>query len=143
MRARFTVLLIEDQPAEAELARVALEEVAPDVRVLVATGGTGGIEMAVREDPDLIILDLVLPDVDGLAVLRALRADPQTARTPVLVLSMLSDDRNVWEAYFRYANGFMIKPTTFSELLGMMRAVCGFWFRYAALARPGWMPDEV
>lgn len=143
MPHRFTLLLIEDQPAEAELARLALEEAAPDVRVLVATGGLGGIETALRETPHLIVLDLRLPDVDGLEVLRALRADPQTARVPVLVMTTRSDPGSVWEAYFRHANGFMVKPTTYTELLGMMRALCGFWFRYAALARPRWTPDEV
>jgi PAS domain S-box-containing protein len=80
-----TVLIIDDDPAVREVVADLLDRVG--VRVLTATGGREGIQLALREVPDAIILDLIMPDLSGFDVLRELQADPIAAGIPVLVLT--------------------------------------------------------
>jgi CheY-like chemotaxis protein len=83
------VLLIEDDPDIAELYRTKLES--DGYRVAHAADGRAGLEMANAAPPDLIFLDLRLPDVDGIQVLRDLRADPRTEPVPVVILTNYGD----------------------------------------------------
>ncbi len=84
------VLVVEDDPDTARLLRRVLERAGH--HVLVATTGSDALDLAAVEDPALILLDIVLPDIDGMTVLGRLKADPDLAAIPVMVLSMLPDD---------------------------------------------------
>lgn len=84
------ILLVEDDADTARLLRKVLERAGH--RVLVASTGADALDLAAVERPGLILLDVVLPDIDGMTVLRRLKADPDLAAIPVLVLSMLPDD---------------------------------------------------
>jgi signal transduction histidine kinase/DNA-binding response OmpR family regulator len=88
------VLAIDDDPLALELIRAVLEP--EGCAVLTAGGGEQGVELARRERPDLVLLDLVMPEVDGFAVLERLRSTPETAAIPVVILtskSMTADDK--------------------------------------------------
>jgi CheY-like chemotaxis protein len=79
------VLVVDDDPKAVELIAISLQDLASTV--LRATGGRQAIEVARRELPDLIVLDLMMPEVSGFAVVEVLHHDPATARIPILVLT--------------------------------------------------------
>ena len=83
--ARARILLIEDDPAIAEMYRLRLE--APGWQVEVAYDGESGLRVALDSPPDLVLLDMMLPALDGIGVLHAMRANQQTQEVPVLVIS--------------------------------------------------------
>ena len=87
-RERATILTIDDDPLAVELVETMLT--AEGFRVLKAYGGVEGLAMARQERPALLILDLLMPDLDGFAVLEQLRADPVTAAIPVIILTSQS-----------------------------------------------------
>ena len=83
-----TVLAIDDDPTALELVRATLEP--RGFRVLKAFSGQEGLEVAKRRQPDLIVLDLVMPGLDGFEVSKALKDDPETASIPIVVLTFQS-----------------------------------------------------
>jgi CheY-like chemotaxis protein len=80
-----TLLAVDDDPLAVELLRATLEPAG--VAVQTANGGAEGVAVAQIAQPDLIILDLMMPDVDGFAVVEELRSDPRTASIPIIVLT--------------------------------------------------------
>jgi CheY-like chemotaxis protein len=80
------ILIIDDEDDIREVARIALEETA-GWQVLEASSGAEGIALTLRERPDVVLLDLMMPDLDGLAVMAQLKADERTAATPVILLT--------------------------------------------------------
>src|SRR5262245_52606805 len=124
---REVILLVEDNPDDEELALVALQErgVADQVVVvrdgvevldyLFATGTHEGRDSSVL--PSLILLDLNLPKLDGLEVLRRLRADERTQLVPVVVLSTSNEERDLISAYRLGANSYVRKPVDFTRFV--------------------------
>src|SRR5204863_7090295 len=84
-----TVLLIEDASASVAIMTRYLDELG--LRTIVHRQGTGAIERVGRENPDVVLLDLILPDADGWELLSALRSDPDSREIPVLVISDLDE----------------------------------------------------
>jgi two-component system, OmpR family, alkaline phosphatase synthesis response regulator PhoP len=82
------VLLIDDEPDLVDMMRMALEE---QFEVIVAYNGKEGVAKAKMEKPDAIVLDIMMPEKDGFAACRELKADPQTASTPVLILTGVAE----------------------------------------------------
>ncbi|MBI4577918.1 MAG: response regulator [Planctomycetes bacterium] len=92
----YTVLIIDDNPDHLDLARIYLKD--PALDVVTACGGAEGLAMARRQPPDLVLLDLMMPEMDGFQVLEQMRADPRTAAARVIVFSAkdgLDDVRRV------------------------------------------------
>lgn len=112
------VLVIEDDAAIGRLLRHSLTEAGNTVAV--ATDGTSGLTLAVQEQPDVVLLDLGLPDLDGRQVLRMLRA---VSRVPVIVVTAQDDDRTVVEALDAGADDYLVKPFNHYELLARCRAL--------------------
>jgi len=111
-----TVLVVEDEPQVLRFLRAGLG--AQSYRVLEASDGASGLRLAVQHVPDLILLDLGLPDMDGLEFLAALRA---WSRLPVIVLSARGQERAKVEALDAGADDYLTKPFGFPELLARMR----------------------
>jgi DNA-binding response OmpR family regulator len=107
-----TVLVIEDDPAAAELLRVHLD--GAGYAVLVATTGRQGVAWAAHARPDAVLLDILLPDIDGWEVLQRLKADPLTRAIPVMVVSVV-DDRQLGMALG--AIDYFVKPISREPLL--------------------------
>src|SRR5215472_10379722 len=84
-----SILVVEDDPAIGNMLRTTLEF--EGYEAAVARNGTEGIEAALREVPELILLDLMLPDIDGMDVLRYLRNEPKSEHIPVIVVSARHD----------------------------------------------------
>ena len=115
------VLFVDDDPK----AHATLQHVLPEPYILLsAYTGEAGIDAAAREGPDVVVLDINLPDIDGLAVLRRVLGRP--AAPPVVMLSALSDARLIKEAILSGACDYIVKPFELAELLGTLRtAVSG------------------
>jgi signal transduction histidine kinase/DNA-binding response OmpR family regulator len=114
--ARPTVLVVEDDPASINLLRVHLE--AADFEVAVAQDGVTGLELARRLRPLCIVLDIVLPELDGWDVLARAKADPALQDTPIVVVSML-DERG--KGFALGADDYLLKPISAEALLSTIR----------------------
>lgn len=103
------ILFIEDEPAlQKTLSAVFAKE---GFEVIEAIDGEIGIRFAKEKKPDLILLDLIIPKVNGFDVLKALKKDPETALIPVIVLSNLEDVNNVQEVIGRGASDYLVKTS--------------------------------
>lgn len=132
-----TILLIEDNPSDIELTRRALERshVANELVVvqdgqealdyLFGTGAHAGRE--VSDLPSVTLLDLKLPRVPGLEVLRAIRADPRTRRTPVVILTSSNEEHDVATSYDLGVNSYIQKPVDFTRFAEAIRQLGLYW----------------
>jgi len=112
------ILLIEDEAELAGLVRVALEQAG--FRVLAARDGLTGLRLALSDRPDLVILDLMLPGMDGLDVLRALRRE---SLVPVLILTARSAELDRVLGLELGADDYVVKPFSLRELVARVRAL--------------------
>ena len=88
----------------------------------------------VRErTPQLIVLDLNLPKMNGEEVLAALKRDPDLRRIPVIVLSSSRDQKDILASYNNHANCYIAKPSTFEEFVDVAKGIEAFWLRVVAL----------
>jgi DNA-binding response OmpR family regulator len=110
------ILLAEDDRFLRKAAATALKR--QGFAVLEAVDGEEALRVARAEAPDLILLDLIMPKLQGFEVLRALKADPATAATPVLILSNLGQDSDVKQAMEAGAAGYFVKVNLSLQDLG-------------------------
>ncbi len=103
-----TILVIDDDPDICEIVKVNLEGEGYDVRV--ASDGAAGLALAFELQPSLIILDVLMPEVDGWQVLDRLIRDPRTADRPVIMLTCKGDDADVLRGLDRGAVEYITKP---------------------------------
>jgi CheY-like chemotaxis protein len=113
--AGLSILSIDDNPANLEVIARFLRS-RPNTRVLSAVSGRAGIECAVRDVPDIILLDLHLPDLQGDEVLNELKADPATAAIPVIVLSADASRGVIHRLLAGGAFAYLTKPIELAEL---------------------------
>lgn len=113
-----TILIIEDEAPIRKFLRISLE--AHSYRVEEARLGSDGMELCAQEKPDLVILDLGLPDINGQEVIRRLR---EWSQVPIIVLSVRSDESEKVAALDAGANDYVTKPFGISELMARIRAV--------------------
>ncbi len=115
-----TILIIEDQPDMRENIATILEM--EEFAVLEAIHGRDGIEMAREEKPDLILCDIMMPEMDGYDVLHALRADKTVAGTPFIFLTAKGEKRDQRAGMNLGADDYLTKPVSADELLGAVNA---------------------
>ena len=108
------VLVIEDVASVTQLIRAVLA--ADPVHVVTATDGRQGQDLVAELIPDLVLLDLALPEVEGLEILESIRANPDTAEIPVVIVTAFGDSGTAAEAAARGANAFLAKPFRPAEL---------------------------
>jgi two-component system cell cycle response regulator DivK len=114
------ILIVDDNPQNRKLARDVLEFAG--FRTLEATGGVEGVAMALEQDPDLVLMDIRMPDLGGVEALRLLREDPRTADTPIVALTsstMRGDEERFLSEGF---DGYMQKPISVREFPDQVRA---------------------
>ena len=116
MNNGFSILVIDDEAQIRKLLEIALE--ANEYRVLFATSGKEGITMAASHQPDLILLDLGLPDEDGQSILKKLR---EWFINPIIILSVKNTEEEIVKALDNGANDYMTKPFRTQELLARIR----------------------
>src|SRR5712692_3711562 len=109
------ILVVEDERLIAKLLKETLE--IEGYRVTTILNGEDAVQFALRETPHLIILDIMLPRMDGYEVVRLLRNHPKTMHIPVIVLSALGEPEDKIRAYERDVDGYITKPFNADELL--------------------------
>ena len=135
----YTVLLVEDDKADVLLITESLLErgMARDVRL--AADGIAALEMLRESDrprPDLIVLDLNMPRMNGLELLTHLKADPDLSLIPVVVLTTSSTPEDVTGAYRRHANAYVTKPVGLDDFVNAVRSIDVFFLDLATKANP-------
>jgi len=113
------ILVIEDDPPALRFIRHALQD--EGYQVLTATNGLAGLRKAKREEPDLIVLDIMLPGIDGFEVCHRLRAEPQTAQLPILMLSAWAQEIAKATGLKVGADDYLLKPADSSEIVSRVR----------------------
>lgn len=122
------ILLVEDDPDHVELALLALEQHRLAANVVVAHDGAEALEFLSREKlPKLVLLDLNLPIVSGLEVLRRIRSQERTKFLPVVVLSSSDEERDVLRSYELGVNSYIVKPVNFDNFTETTRQVGVYW----------------
>ena len=136
------VLLVEDNPDDIELTLEAMKTSKVHMDVHVVSDGPSALAFLRREGefsrasrPDLILLDLNLPLMDGREVLQAVRADPEFNGLPVVVLTSSDDEQDICRAYRLQANAYVTKPVDFSRFSETIRQIEGFWLQLARIPR--------
>ena len=117
------ILIVEDNEKNMKLFRDVL--VAMGYRTLEATTGADAVDLASEQTPDLVLMDIQLPDLDGVQALQRLRAEARTASIPIVALTaqaMHGDRERFLEAGF---DGYMSKPVNVHDLIEMVRQLCG------------------
>jgi CheY-like chemotaxis protein len=125
------LLLVDDDDLDVMNVRRAFERGGVAQPIWVAGDGLAGLAMLrgaeLPRDRRLVLLDINMPRMNGLEMLRALRADPELAATPVVVLSTSNDDRDRVEAYRLNVAGYLVKPVTFAAFVELMTALTRYW----------------
>lgn len=131
------ILLVEDNPDDLDLALLAFERHKLANRIRVARDGAEALDLVVGRQgspglpadgqPKVILLDLKLPKVDGLDVLRAIRAHEASRHTPVVVLTSSHEDQDVVESYELGVNAYIVKPVDFDKFVETARVLGLFW----------------
>jgi CheY-like chemotaxis protein len=126
------ILLVEDNPVDVDLTRRAFARRKLLNPVEVARDGEEALAwiprwLAGEPKPAVILLDLNMPRVDGLSVLRQLKAHPALQRIPVVVLTTSKDDRDISAAYDLGANSYIVKPVEFTKFIDVAQQIELYW----------------
>ena len=130
------ILLVEDDPKDVDITLTALEEYNLANEVVVVRDGEqaldylharGNFRSRARENPAVILLDLKLPKVDGLQVLRELRSDETLKLIPVVVLTSSREERDMVATYRLGVNAYVVKPVDFHEFVNAIKELGIFW----------------
>jgi len=135
------ILLVEDNPADVRLTQEALKEAAnATTRLHVAGDGVEALEFLHRQGeyasaprPDLMLLDLNLPRVDGRQVLAEVKGDPDLRRIPVVVLTTSPSEDDILHAYDQHVNSYIRKPVDLDQFLHVLRAIDDYWLGSVSL----------
>lgn len=134
------ILLVEDNPGDVRLLREALREGLRSNTLSVVTDGTAALAFLRREGafqaaphPNVILLDLNLPKMDGRQVLAAIKGDPRLRRIPVVILTTSADERDVLGSYDLGANCYITKPVDLDQFIAAVQAIEQFWLTVVTL----------
>jgi len=136
MKTLKRILLVEDDPHDVELTLAALAEQHLANAVMVVRDGAEALDYVYHRgdfverpagNPTLILLDLKMPRIDGMHVLRQLKADEQTHLIPVVILTSSREDRDLAECYRLGVNAYVVKPVRFPEFVDAVKHIGVFW----------------
>jgi len=131
------LLLVEDNPEDLELALRALRKANLANRIHVARDGAEALEFVfcegsyaarkIEDGPKVILLDLKLPKIDGLEVLKRLKGDPRTKSIPVVVLTSSKEQSDIVASYHLGVNSYIVKPVNFESFVEAVRVLGFYW----------------
>jgi chemotaxis family two-component system response regulator Rcp1 len=134
------ILLVEDNPGDVRLTREAFAEARIDADLHVVRDGEAALDFLHRRGefsdvprPDLVLLDLNLPKVGGMEVLRRLKEDSTLRRLPVVVLTGSESPEDIAESYDQCSNAYLTKPVDSEEFIQLIEAIESFWLSAAKL----------
>ena len=129
-------LLVEDNPDDADLTIMAFKSSAIANEVVVARDGAEALDYLFARGhfagrppgpPAVVLLDLKMPKVDGLEVLRQIKGDPALRTTPVVMLTSSAEEADLVRSYELGVNAYVVKPVDFNEFMAAVRQLGGFW----------------
>ena len=131
------ILLVEDNPQDLELAQSALRKANLANRIHIARDGEEALDFIfcegtysarrIEDTPKVILLDLKLPKVDGLEVLKSIKADPRTRTIPVVMLTSSKEQNDVVESYNYGVNSYIVKPVNFERFVEAVQQLGVYW----------------
>lgn len=134
------ILLVEDNPADVLLMQEAFSDSTIVEEIHIAVDGEQALDFVRKQGnfqnvvtPDLILLDLNLPKIDGREVLAELNKDPELRRIPVIVLSSSKVEKDIMESYDNSANCYIVKPIELEKFVKIVEMIESFWFGLAVL----------
>ena len=136
------ILMVEDNPGDVRLTKEALKDNKIKNNLHVCVDGEealdflfrrGKFEGAVR--PDLILLDLNLPKLDGRDILKAIKNEPELRRIPVVVLTSSEAEEDIARSYDLYANSYITKPVDFDQFFQVVKTIEEFWLTVVKLPK--------
>lgn len=134
------ILLIEDNPGDVRLTREALNDSKILNTINVVHDGVAALEYLRKLGkyaevlvPDIILLDLNLPKMDGRELLSIIKADPELKRIPVVVLTTSQAEKDILQSYELHANCFISKPVDLDQFIMVVRSIEDFWFTIVSL----------
>ncbi|MGH2745350.1 MAG: response regulator [Thermoleophilaceae bacterium] len=131
-----TILFVEDNPNDVELTLEALAEYRVANQVVVLHDGAEALDYLYRRgpfegrasgSPAVVLLDLKMPKVDGLTVLRTIKGDPVLKTIPIVMLTSSREERDLVESYALGVNAFVVKPVDFAQFSDAVRRLGYFW----------------
>jgi two-component system, chemotaxis family, response regulator Rcp1 len=134
------ILLIEDNPGDVDLTKEALQEAKVRNRLHVVDDGAKAVDFLYKRGayadvprPDIILLDLNLPKKDGRQVLEEVKADPQIAEIPVVILTTSQAEEDIIRSYQLHANCYITKPVDFKQFMHVVKSIEEFWLTVVKL----------
>lgn len=130
------ILFVEDDDDHAEMTVRSLQEHHVGNQVIRVADGEAALDYLFRRgawvgrtegNPHVVLLDLRLPKVDGLEVLKAIKTSPELKRLPVVILTTSDHEADIARAYDMHANAYLVKPVDFAKFLDLMRDLGFFW----------------
>jgi two-component system response regulator len=127
-RSNQVILLVEDNPDDVELTRRAFEKSKMLNEIVVACDGQSALDYLFGGvAPSVVLLDLNLPKIDGLEVLRRIRSDERTKRLPVVILTTSTEEKDLISGYDLGANSYVRKPVDFAQFVDAVRQLGLYW----------------
>ena len=140
MEEEIQILLVEDNPGDVRLTQEAFREVQSKCQLHITKDGEEATEFLYKRStyadaprPDLVLLDLNLPNKDGEELLAEIKTDPDLQRIPVIVLSGSASEEDISTAYDQCANAYLVKPVDPTEFISLARTIEEFWLSRAEL----------
>jgi two-component system, chemotaxis family, response regulator Rcp1 len=134
------ILLVEDNPGDVRLTVEALRDAKVANELHVVGNGEEAIDFLRQQGkhvdaprPDIVLLDLNLPRLDGRDVLSDIKSDPNLATIPIIVLTSSTAEADIQRSYELHANCYISKPVDFPEFLSAVRSLEGFWLKIVRL----------
>ena len=134
------ILLVEDNPGDVRLTQEALNEGRIENKLHVVFDGVEAIEFLSKTGkhknanvPDLILLDLNLPKMNGLEVLEKIKNDPELKLIPVIVLTTSQSENDIHASYAMHVNCFVSKPVEYDSFMSVIKSIEDFWFTIVKL----------
>ena len=134
------ILLVEDNPSDVLLTQIAMKECKIANKLHLAHDGEVALEFLRRQGahrqaprPDLVLLDLNLPRMDGRELLREMKSDPALRAIPVVVLTTSDAETDVVRSYDLHANAYVTKPVDFEKFVEVVRKIDDFWLTVVKL----------
>ena len=122
MNRKPTILIIDDEKDFCHFMRMNLEST-NKYKIFVSTNARSGIKTAIRKKPDLVLLDIMMPNISGFEVLQKLKENISTTSIPVIMLTALSDDESRAQAMGLYSQEYLVKPIEVDTLISKIDSI--------------------
>jgi len=138
LTAAIEILLVEDNPADVRLTVEVFKQAKLHNTLHVAEDGEAALAILrdrTRRRPDLVLLDLNLPGIDGREVLQEIKTDPALLSIPVCILTTSRAESDIFNAYQHHTNCYIVKPVDLEQFINVVQQIQDFWFSIVKLPK--------